>query len=241
MPVRSLPPLLANYVIHWQEKGRELDKFLLNTRDTFLLIARLRDKNDILRQEQAQQRSFFQLLKALEIENAQLRKMLAFPRHAPYQLLPARVIALNTENWYSLLTIDRGQKDGVLKDQPVINEDGLVGKIAAVYPDHAQVLTVTSPQCKVSILDVDTGTLGVAIGRLHRPLQLNYVANTSRIDPLDRIITSGVSYTFPEGIMVGTVKSVKKEKYGMFQKVEVAPAVDFARLQYVFMIIGDKK
>ena len=57
----------------------------------------------------------------------------------------------------------------------------------------------------------------------------------------DQVITSGAAGVFPRGILVGSVRSVSQEGKGVFQKIEVAPSVDFDRLQEVLVILQRRR
>jgi rod shape-determining protein MreC len=56
------------------------------------------------------------------------------------------------------------------------------------------------------------------------------------IQPGDRLITSGLDGVFPKGLMVGTVIKVNKQHLGLFQFVEVLPAVQSSRAEEVFVV-----
>lgn len=212
-----------------------------NVRDTFLVIAL---KRETAHQQEGQyllQKSKDQLLAALEYDNQQLRSMLYFKRLAPLTLVAAEVIARSPENWFMYMTLDRGTRDGIKVGQPVVNEEGLVGKIVEVGPDHSKLLAITAPQSKINVVDIRTGDQGIIVGRLHHPLIMNYVENTAQVTPGETIYTSGISTTFPKGIPVGIIKSVHKEKYNVFQRVEVIPIVRLSALQHVFIITEKKE
>ncbi|MBU0581183.1 MAG: rod shape-determining protein MreC, partial [Candidatus Margulisbacteria bacterium] len=230
LPLKSLPPYISSYVAFFQEKVFSFEKFLGNAGDTFLVIAKLKDKSAELQKEKLFWKTTTQLISSLEEDNNYLRKILRFQYRTPYTLIPAEIIARSPENWFSYFTLNQGKKTGVKLNQAVINEEGLVGKIIEVGDNYSKVLTITAPQSRVSIVAVNSGDLGLAQGYLHHPLKLNYIANNAEINPEDIIKTSGISNFFPKGIMVGKVIKVKKDKYQIFQKVDVEPAVNFSKL-----------
>jgi rod shape-determining protein MreC len=57
----------------------------------------------------------------------------------------------------------------------------------------------------------------------------------------DTIVTSGYNTVFPEGIMIGTISSVKKEQDRSFYTIQVKLAVDFAQLAYVYVVESPQK
>ncbi len=224
-----------------QRSEQSVEEFLVNTYDTFLTISTLRDRQKELSQEQALLKSNEHLLASATYDNQQLKKMLGFERSTPLSLRAATVIARSAESWFASLTIDQGSEDGVQVNMPVICEQGLVGKVIRVEPHSSIVLSITAPQSKVNVTDKDTGDEGISVGRLHRPMLMQYVENTATIAEGDTIITSGISTLFPKGIPVGTVKSVRKDKYQVFQKVDITPSVTFGTLHYVFVVTEKKE
>ena len=63
----------------------------------------------------------------------------------------------------------------------------------------------------------------------------------TEIEAGDSVITSGLDGIFPKGLLVGTVTSVGREKHDLFQVAEVAPVVDFSRIEGVFVILRDRR
>jgi rod shape-determining protein MreC len=53
----------------------------------------------------------------------------------------------------------------------------------------------------------------------------------------DIVVTSGLSGSFPKGLMVGEIRKVEKKDYGIFQYAELVPSVDLTRLEEVLIIV----
>jgi rod shape-determining protein MreC len=54
----------------------------------------------------------------------------------------------------------------------------------------------------------------------------------------DRLITSGLDGVFPKGLLAGTVIKVNKQSLGLFQSIEVLPAVQSALVEEVLVVGG---
>jgi rod shape-determining protein MreC len=68
---------------------------------------------------------------------------------------------------------------------------------------------------------------------------MTYVNRDAKIKPGEPVISSGFVGVFPKGIPIGTVTRAQLNKQtGMYQDVEIKPAVDFRRLEEV-MVIGE--
>ncbi len=91
-----------------------------------------------------------------QAENDQLRALLDFQEDHVFpkdvQLVTARVVARSTSAWYSTATINAGSSDGVDVYDPVVNGQGLVGRVTKVNANAAQVLLVTDQQSFVDAM-----------------------------------------------------------------------------------------
>ena len=195
----------------------------------------LHQENDVLRQE-------VRALSETGRENIRLRELLNLKEHTAFHTVAARVIGRDSSNWWKSIQIDRGSNDGVRENLAVLNADGLIGKIISVTRGEARVLLLSDPNCKVSALLQDTRKLGVASGSdaafsFSSRCVMTYVNRDAEVKPGENVITSGLG-VFPKGIFIGTVTRAQLNKQtGMYQDVEIKPAVDFRRLEEVIVIL----
>jgi rod shape-determining protein MreC len=56
------------------------------------------------------------------------------------------------------------------------------------------------------------------------------------ITPGDLIVTSGMGRVYPAGIVIGRVSAILFQEYETSMAVELESALDFSRLEYVFVI-----
>jgi len=75
---------------------------------------------------------------------------------------------------------------------------------------------------------------------LENGVLLKYVKRSEDIQEGDRLITSGTDGVFPKGMMVGTVIKVSKQHIGLFQSIEVLPAVQSARVEEVLVVAAER-
>jgi len=198
---------------------------------------RLQAENDRLRQLE-------RALTETVAENQRLQQLLHFTGRASLRTVGARVIGRDASNWWKTVQLDRGSDDGVRTNCPVLNADGLVGKVIAVNRGDSRVLLLLDPNCKISALLQKTRETGVVVGsavafsRAPRCL-MTFVDRNAKIAAGQAVITSGLGSVFPKGILVGTVTDARLNKQtGMYQDVDVKPAVDFTRLEEVVVILG---
>ena len=177
------------------------------------------------------------MLDGLSYDNEKLRAAMSFrARSFVPRLLAAEVIGRSGSNWFSVIEINRGSLDNVIPDSAVLNEEGLVGRVFEVSQSSSKVMLITDPSSAVSALDPATGDMGIAAGNSVGPLKIQYMSATAAIKEGDKFTTSGMSDIFPKGIVIGTVRSTSKKDYDIFQKVDVDPAVNFSKLNKVFVI-----
>ncbi len=183
-----------------------------------------------------------QSLQEYKQESFRLRKMLNFENsnREKYDLLPAHLIARSPNNWYECITIDRGLRQGVQNGMPVISPGGLVGCVGSVSENSAQVNLITDREMAVgAIIQKTRETNGIVEGLGDsNELRMINIPYYSKISEGDRIISSGLSATYPPGINIGTVTKVTREPNGLLQVAMIKPAVDFNKLEEVFVITG---
>jgi len=196
----------------------------------------LRRENDLLRRQ-------VQGLGEVGRRNLHLERELAFKERLPLHSLTARVIGYDASNWWKSIQIDRGSGDGLTNNLAVLNADGLIGKIISVTKGESRVLLLTDPNCKVSALlqnpPREPGVVaGIKTGFSSSPrCVMTYVNRDAKIKPGEPVISSGFGGIFPKGIPIGSVTRVEMNKQtGMYQDVEIKPAVNFRLLEEVMVI-----
>ncbi len=181
-----------------------------------------------------------QSLQEYKQESFRLRKMLNFDNanRENYDLLPAHLIARSPNNWYECITIDRGARQGVQKGMPVISPHGLVGRVGSVSENSAQVSLITDREMAVgAIIQKTRETNGIVEGLGDsNELRMINIPYYSKINEGDRIISSGLSATYPTGINIGTVTKVSREPNGLLLVAMIKPTVNFNKLEEVFVI-----
>ncbi|MEM9492196.1 MAG: rod shape-determining protein MreC [Myxococcota bacterium] len=171
-----------------------------------------------------------------------LEQLVGLRRETPADTIGARVVAASINSFFrvSRIRLDRGQ-DEIATGMSVISESGLVGRIGRVYGDYADVLLAVDPQSSISVEIARTGSRGSLRGTARDDSYVCEIEMLERDDkPVevgDLVVTSDLG-DVPGGIPVGQVVKVNTKDYGMFQEVEVAPAVDFSTLRTVLILLA---
>lgn len=177
----------------------------------------------------------------LRLENAALRERIPQDttpfREKKFKLLKARVVGRDPSNINGYLYIDKGSKDKLYLNQPVITIDGLVGKVAFVDTYYSIIETLENAGFAISGLHLKTGVHGIVKQR--GSLHFDYVRIHDEITTGDSIHTSGMSEIFPKGILIGTVHGVQQIEDLFFKAVYLTPSVRVNRLTSVYLIVGE--
>ena len=153
--------------------------------------------------------------------------------------MTASIIANSGSSWFKSCLLDKGSADGVRKGMAVVTPLGVVGQVVAVTARTAKVLLLADPNSGVDVLVQRTRARGIVSGSLDNGTILKYVKRSEDIQEGDRLVTSGFDGVFPKGMVVGTVIKVRKQTLGLFQHIEVMPAVNLARTEEVLIVKAD--
>lgn len=195
---------------------------------------RLRDENQRLRVD------------ALSVsetgeENQRLRRLLELKTRLPLNTLTGEIIAREWGGWVRSLTVNRGRSDDVRRLTAVISPDGLVGRVVDVRPGAAVVQVLTDPTSTVGAHAVRTRTPGVVEGEPRGTIRFKYQARDGgALQAGDLVVTSGLGGLFPRGIPVGRVRAIDDRGSALFSFATLEPAVDFARIDEVLLVTGDR-
>ena len=155
------------------------------------------------------------------------------------QFLVARVIAKDPSNLKERIAIDRGSDDGVAEGMVVMSAaNSLIGVVSSALDDFAWVTLITDPNSSVNAMVMESRTQGVVSGTLHNGLRMELLPQETEVEPGSTVATSGLGGNFPDALLIGEVVSVQGSPQDIFQKAEVQPAADLARLENVLVLIS---
>lgn len=179
----------------------------------------------------------------LERENEELRKQLGFKQAHPTLIgLPVEVIGREPSGTVYSITVDKGAKDGVKKGMPVVDSAGLVGQVMEVNEEQSKILLVTDISSSIPAKIQTSRADGIVEGQAQRggTLTMKYIQQGEKVQAGDWVITSGLGGTFPKGLPIGKVTTVRQKDSDMMQDADVAPVVSFSRLESVTIVLGEQ-
>jgi len=201
--------------------------FLLNLRRE---NRQLRTSLDLLTEQNVQQ-------KELLLENDRLRKLLLLKERSPERLISAEVIGRDAIGWLKTIVINKGENDGVYKDQAVVTHRGIVGRCIEVANSTSRVLLITDINSSVDALVQRTRSRGIVEGTGSGMCELKYVAGTDDIKEGDLVVTAGLCGIFPKGLSIGKVKEYSKKRHELFQSVKIEPSCNLNTLEEVSLLL----
>lgn len=180
-------------------------------------------------------------LQEVERENQRLRKLLQFAETRPsFELqggqIIARSIGQNATNFLNVAMIDLGSRHGIRVGMPVVNKQGLVGRISDVTAATSKVLLITDPSSAVNAILQSSRLTGVISGTPGSHPVLGFLPQGTEIGVGEVVLTSGMGGTFPKGIYVGQVVEVRQRDVNVFQEAIVRPTVNFGQLEEVMVV-----
>lgn len=195
----------------------------------------LRDENERLRRQLDDTRG--QLAESQDAlhENEQLQQLLDLPYIEDIDGVTARVVSGAPGNFQATVEIDKGAGDGIERGMPVVTGAGLVGTVTEVASDRSSVELITDPDSTIGVRLVNTGTLGIAKGRLGEDeLILDFVSTDVDVIEEELAITSGIEESaLPPDIPVAYVTSVKIGEGALEQDIRLRPLADLEALEYI--------
>ena len=152
---------------------------------------------------------------ALRRQNAQLREMLRLEPPAGWGAVAAQVVGRDPLQWNEILTINRGYADGVATGAAVLSEGALFGRVLHSDRHSAQVVALTSPQCRFGVRLPASGARAAAEGVLHgagdtffegrRGFVVECLPPVLEATAGELLVSSGLGGWMPDGLPVGRV------------------------------------
>lgn len=249
-----LPPRLASRLKMWaggvylpvisaSETGKEIAEGTANR-----LTPRSVLEHDLEKLSRENEELRFEALQLQEArrENASLRDALKWGQRSPWRKKLAKVVAREPANWWRTLTIDLGSADGISNNLPCLTAEGLVGRVEETGRNHARIVLLGDPNCRVSAyveLDAtgkDYGVIAPASGLGDDlAVDLTYLSRHSRVRQGQRVFTSGLGGTFPRGIPIGEVIEVAPVSYGIYLEAKVKLSAPLNELEHLWVVFPD--
>ncbi|MDB6096586.1 MAG: rod shape-determining protein MreC [Francisellaceae bacterium] len=197
----------------------------------------LQKENIRLNQQQLVLNAQLQKLMALESENIRLRALLQSSPKIKESFTSAELIQIDPDPFSHIIVLNKGKTDGVFIGQPLIDANGIMGKIIEVENDTSRAMLITDTAHALPIENLRNGmrAIAVGVGNINR-LELQHVPLTADIKEGDELVTSGLGGKYPMGLPVGTVDKVIYTKGAAFSKIWIKPKAHLEQSKQVLLI-----
>lgn len=171
-------------------------------------------------------------LRSIEKENQELKSLLRLEESYNYPLQITRVVTKQLNTLNNSLSVNVGSNEGIQRGMPLINSDGLIGKVILAASNYSQVMPLSHPLFRVSAQIQDSKANGIITWDISSPsyLIMDFVPKTVPIDTGMVIQTSGLGNEFPAGIPIGQVVDFRSQEGTSTQQLKIEP---FSKLNEV--------
>jgi rod shape-determining protein MreC len=212
----------------------------------YIALVHVSQDNAQLVDENARLRAEVERLSLEAARRPDLSRLLALRDDLTAKTVAARVIGAETSSYFRVirLRLDRGELE-VKSGMPVLAAEGVVGRVQRVYGPYSDVLLASDPKSSIDILVTDghgkvkgRGVLKGIAGDNRYRTRLEYLLRQDEVAEGDAVVTSGLGGAFPRNLPVGKIVKVTRRDFGLYQEAEVEPAVEFAKLREVLVVLS---
>ena len=167
-----------------------------------------------------------------------MEKSLLVKSLQPYRLIPAKVISMTVGRLDNLITINKGEVDGIKKDMGVVCGTGVVGIVYLTSKHYSIVIPILNSQSNISCVIQGRGYFGYLhwTGGDVSQAYVDDVPRHAHFRLYDNVVTSGYSSVFPAGIIVGKILHVYNSADQMSYRLRVKLSTDFGKLRDVCVV-----
>jgi len=196
--------------------------------------------NEKLKTENLLLQGRLQKLAALTEQNVRLRELLNSSALVNEKVEVAELIGMDPNPFTHRIIINKGERDGVVLGQPVLDARGLMGQVVELMPYTSRVLLLTDTTHSIPVQVNRNGLRAIASGTGNpERLELRHVADTADIKEGDLLVSSGLGQRFPAGYPVATVKEVIHDSGQPFAIVRAVPTAALNRSRYLLLVFSD--
>ncbi|MFW2390538.1 MAG: rod shape-determining protein MreC [Polyangiales bacterium] len=230
----------VQYVAEWAADG------VTSVVEDYVYLVDVKSDNDHLRAENDRLQREMRVLRSDAQHVRELESLLGLRERLATETMTARVIAKDISPSFRVvrLSVDQGEQAGLRAGMPVVANEGLVGQVRRVSGRFADVLLTIDPESRVDVVVGEGRARGRIEGLGERGryrCRIQFDRPDDQVEVGDEVFTSGLGKKFPASILIGYVSKIGEQEFGLHQEGEVAPAVDFTRLDEVLILTSGPK
>lgn len=181
-----------------------------------------------------------QRMVTLQAENRRLRALLESSAKRDDRVRVGELLSVDLDPYRQQVVINKGERDGVYRGQPVIDAHGVMGQVIHTSPITATALLISDPNHALPVQINRNGlrTIASGTGEPDR-LDLLYIPNSADIRVGDLVVSSGLGGRFPANYPVATVTQVERRPGQSFANVIAEPRAQLDRSREVLLVWPD--
>jgi rod shape-determining protein MreC len=195
-------------------------------------VASLRAENVRLQGENDLLKRWRRRAEILESENRQLRSVTGAATIENRTPITARAVTAPGGGFAHTVLIAIGSEEGIVRGNPVVTADGLVGIVIDVGRASARVLMISDINARIPVILSSSSWPGLTVGQNGQFLDLQFLPDEAQPKIGELVLTSGHGGVLPNGLPVGRVDQIEDGT------IRVRPAVDLRNLSYVSVLTG---
>jgi rod shape-determining protein MreC len=195
-------------------------------------VASLRAENVRLQGENDLLKRWRRRAEILESENRQLRSVTGAATIKNRTPITARAVTAPGGGFAHTVLIAIGSEEGIVRGNPVVTADGLVGIVIDVGRAYARVLMISDINARIPVILSSSSWPGLTVGQNGQFLDLQFLPDEAQPKIGELVLTSGHGGVLPNGLPVGRVDQIEDGT------IRVRPAVDLRNLSYVSVLTG---
>ncbi len=213
-----------------------LDRGMTEIWEGYVALRGIREENRQLRKQLEFVQGQNNQLREATVATQRLEALLDFKQKSIPDMIAAQVIGRDATNWYRGIILNKGEQDGVRAEMGVVTPAGVVGRVVKTTSSSSVVLLMTDPNNAIAALVQGTRDEGIVEGTRSGRARMKYIPLLSTVHPGDRVITSGLTGSFPRGLAIGVMTHIQQEEGDVFRSAELEPEVDMTKLDEVLVI-----
>lgn len=233
---------IESFIIPMQKGINVVGRSVSDRMDMLSNLKNMQEENEELKAKVADLTTQIQTIRQEKYELDGLRELYDLDNKYPdYEKVAARIIARESNGWYNVFTIDKGEEDGIAVNMNVMAGNGLVGIVTSVRKNSATVRSIIDDSSKVSGMFLKSSDTCIVSGDLNSMMtdgriKVSMIPLNADVSEGDEIVTSHISDKFQQGILLGYVSDIKIDSSNMTKSAFLTPVVDFEHLDEVLII-----
>ena len=157
----------------------------------------------------------------------------------------AKVVSNSVSSQHNFVVLGRGSAQNLSKDEGVVDaNNGVIGIITDISDNYAVVMSLLHKDSRISgVLKNDPNGGGSIVWDGKEPNYLSFtnVRKSAKAKKGDTVITSGITPTFPYGMIIGTIDEIYPDKGTNNFVIKLKTAANFYNLQFAYAIKNNQR